>query len=483
MRRVRTLVVIGLALSIGFGATASATGKGLADPIPGRLPRAPFSVSLETVATGLVAPTYATFAPGVPNRLFVTDQPGKIWSIDTSQHGIGHRSLFADLTSRSVRLGDVSPGSSYDERGLLGLAFAPDYQQTGLVYTYQTQPWQKPADFSTEPGNRENCRAYGPPFHPRPCQNVITEWHVRDPHDPNTTIDPTSARELMRIDKPEFNHNAGTLAFGPDGYLYISVGDGGFGDDQGPGHVAGGNAQSLAPGNVLGKILRIDPRGHNSANHQYGIPATNPFVGRPGADEIYAYGLRNPYRISFDPVSGKLYATDTGQNNIEEVDVIRAGANYGWHLKEGTFTFDPGSPHDADDGVVTQNSPHQPAGLTDPIAEYDHTGPNGTVNGEAAVGGFVYRGRAVPQLAGRYVFGDYSRNADENEVGGRLFIVNQTGPVTQRVTVLPDSQTRNGDLPLFLLGFGRDNHGELYVLGNTTGGVSGTTGVVQRITQ
>jgi glucose/arabinose dehydrogenase len=482
MLRFRVLVVSAVALSVAFGTGAGAQEKGLSDPIPGRLPRARFSVGLETVASGLVSPTYATFAPGVANRLFVTDQPGKIWAIDISHRGIGRRSLFADLTSRSVRLGDVVPGSSYDERGLLGLAFAPDYQQTGLVYTYQTQPWQKPADFTTEPGVRQNCRAYGPPFHPRPCQNVIVEWRVRNPHDPNTTIDPSSARELMRIDKPEFNHNAGTLAFGPDGLLYISVGDGGFGDDQGPGHVAGGNAQSLAPLNVLGKILRIDPRGHNSANHQYGIPATNPFVGRPGADEIYAYGLRNPYRISFDPVSGKLYATDTGQNAIEEVDVIRAGANYGWHTKEGTFAFDPGSPNSPSDGVVTRNSPHQPAGLTDPIAEYDHTGPNGTINGEAGVGGFVYHGRAIPQLAGRYVFGDYSRKADQNQPDGRLFILNQTGPVTHRVTILPDNQTRNGDLPVFLLGFGHDNRGELYILANTSGGVTGTTGTVKLIT-
>lgn len=164
------------------------------------------------------------------------------------------------------------------------------------------------------------------------------------------------------------------------------------------------------------------------------------------------------------------------------VDVIRAGANNGWHTKEGTFAFDPGSPNSPDDGTLIRNSPHQPAGLTDPIAEYDHTGPHGTINGEAAVGGFVYHGRSIPELAGRYVFGDYSRNADENKTGARLFIVNQTGPVTHRVTVLPDSQTANGDLPLFLLGFGRDAHGELYVLGNTSGGVTGTTGIVQRIT-
>ena len=422
MLRFRALVVGAVALSVAIAPGAGAHGKTLSDPIPGRLHRAPFSVSLETVAAGLVSPTYATFAPGVPNRLYVTDQPGEIWAIDTSHRGIAARSLFGDLSGRSVRLGDVAPGSSYDERGLLGLAFAPDYQQTGLLYTYQTQPWQKPADFTTEPGVQRSCRAYGPPFRPRPCQNVIVEWRVRNPHDPNTTIEPSSARELMRIDKPEFNHNAGTLAFGPDGLLYISVGDGGFGDDQGPGHVDGGNAQSLARSTCSARscastLEETTPPTSNTASP----PPTRSSAA--GADEIYAYGLRNPYRISFDPVSGKLYATDTGQNAIEEVDVIRAGANYGWHTKEGTFAFDPGSPNSPDDGTLIRNSPHQPAGLTDPIAEYDHTGPHGTINGEAAVGGFVYHGRSIPELAGRYVFGDYSRNADENKTGGRLFIV------------------------------------------------------------
>src|SRR4051812_23950708 len=132
MFRFRVLLVSTVAFSMAIATGVSAQEKGLADPIPGRLPRAPFSVSLETVAAGLVSPTYATSAPGVANRLFVTDQPGKIWAIDISGPGIGRRRPFADLTSRSVRLGDVVPGSSYDERGLLGLAFAPDYQQSGL---------------------------------------------------------------------------------------------------------------------------------------------------------------------------------------------------------------------------------------------------------------------------------------------------------------------------------------------------------------
>ena len=210
---------------------------------------------------------------------------------------------------------------------------------------------------------------------------MVSEWAVRDPDAKQITVDPASRRVLMRVDKPQFNHNGGELAFGRDKMLYISLGDGGNADDEGPGHVPGGNAQSLADGNVLGKVLRIDPHGSNSANGQYGIPEDNPFVGAPGADEIWAYGFRNPYRFSFDRKSGRLLVADVGQNDIEEVDDVQAGGNYGWAVKEGTFLFEPGGP--TVDGSVTANSPGVPAGLSDPIAEYDHTAPGGVRCGEA----------------------------------------------------------------------------------------------------
>ena len=466
---------VGVALPPGLTLPSSSTSamSALSDPIPAPIRAGHIRVGLRTVATGMVSPVAGAFAPGIENRLFVADQIGKIWSVDIGRHP-GPKTLFADLSGLVVRLADIIPGSGYDERGLLGLAFSPDYPENGLVYTYLTEPWGRPADFSTQPGLQNNCDAWLP-FSPRPCQNVVLEWHVRDPNDPNTTIDMSSQRELMRIDKPQFNHNAGALAFGPDGMLYISVGDGGFANDVAPGHGVGGNAQSLAPGNVLGKILRIDPRGDNSANGQYGIPRDNPFVGRQGADEIFAYGFRNPYRMSFDQNTGQLWVGDVGQNDIEEVDIVRAGGNYGWHVKEGTFTFNPGVGLDPNGGFVSANSPGMPPGLIDPVAEYDHTAPHGSVEqGEAIVGGFVYRGSRVPALAGKYVFGDYSRVFGKPE--GRLFYMCASPNVTHRVCNLVV------DPGIAVFGFARDASGELYVLGNKTGVVAGDTGVVEMLT-
>jgi glucose/arabinose dehydrogenase len=473
--RISAAVVVGafvVALTLPAGAGVE---QGLDDPIPGALPTTTFSVSLDTVADGFTSPTSAAVAPGVPGRLFVTDQTGKIWSVDLST---GQKRLFGDLTPILAELGNVVEGSKFDERGLLGLAFDPNYERNGRLFTYQTQPWQRPADFSTEPGVKDNCRQYDPEFIPHPCQNVLTAWKVEDPSDPHTTIDLSSACELLRIDKPEFNHNAGAVQFGSDGMLYLSVGDGGFGDDQGPGHVRGGNGQSLAPLNVLGKILRIDPNGSNSANGQYGIPPDNPFVGKEGADEIWSYGLRNPYRISFDTATGDLWTADTGQNNIEEVDVIRRGGNYGWRLLEGTFRFHPGSPSSPEDSFVTRRHHHVP-GLIRPVAEYDHTGPDDTINGEAAIGGYVYHGASVPQFADHYVFGDYSHEADEGIASGRLFVVDPSGGVEHRVRiVLVDGAE---DFPMFVLGFATSADGELYVLANTTGTLEGRTGVLAQV--
>lgn len=261
---------------------------------------------------------------------------------------------FAEKTGRVVALrdGEVAARPVVDlsdevsqggEQGLLGIAFSPDGRH---LYTNHTD---------TDGDTR------------------ITEWTVEG-------VAAVSRREVLRVDQPFGNHNGGHLAFGPDGYLYAGLGDGGSAGDP------FGNAQSLD--SLLGKMLRIDPRPEDG--RPYGVPADNPFTDRPGArPEIWSLGLRNPWRYSFDRVTGDLWIGDVGQDAREEIDLQRAGSpggeNYGWDLVEGTLPFD------GDDA----------RGLTPPVFEYD-SDPVASV-----VGGYVYRGRALPSLRGRYVFGDF----------------------------------------------------------------------------
>ena len=351
-------VLVALVGAVALTAT-SAFAAGLQDPIPDPIPPAGVDIALKTVASGLESPVAAAVAPGHGNDLFVADQNGMLWGVTVDGRGDGHghghgdghgdgdghghrdgdgngngKWLVADLSGLLVDdLAKVIPGLAYDERGFLGVAFDPRFKHNGLLYTFTSENPTPTPDFTTQPGET-----------PGGGQAVVSEWAVRDPDAKQITVDPASRRVLMRVDKPQFNHNGGELAFGPDKMLYISLGDGGNADDEGAGHVPGGNAQSLADGNVLGKVLRIDPHGSNSANGQYGIPEGNPFVGAPGADEIWAYGFRNPYRFSFDRKSGRLLVADVGQNDIEEVDDVQAGGNYGWAVKEGTFLFEPGGP-------------------------------------------------------------------------------------------------------------------------------------------
>jgi len=461
MRLPRTITLAAVAVLAVAGPASAASP--LLDPIPAPIPVSKADIALKTVAGGMLSPVTGTVAPGDKDHLYIADQGGKIWAIDV--RGGASKRLVADLSGLLVStLGKVIPGLPYDERGLLGLAFDPAFDHNGLLYTFTTEDPTANPDFTTQPG-----------VTPAGGQTVISQWRVLDRKAEHLMVDPSSRRVLMRVDKPQFNHNGGELTFGPDGMLYIALGDGGNADDQGDGHVAGGNAQSLAPGNVLGKVLRINPHGRNSANGQYGVPRTNPFVGRAGADEIWAYGFRNPYRFSFDASSGRLLAGDVGQNDIEEVDVVRPGANYGWPIKEGTFLFDNGG---AGAGFVTKQSPGSPAGLVDPVLEYDHTAPGGVRCGQGApssacqgiavVGGYVYRGDKVEALRGRYVFGDYSRAFAQPL--GRLFVGKGSS-----VTSLPDPG-------IAVFGFAQDSRGELYVLGNRTGLLAGETGKVLRIT-
>ncbi len=436
------------------------------DPIPGLIAPSTTQVKLTTLKSGLVSPIGGAVAPGIANRIFVVDQIGKIWAIYVTGTRTGESQLFLDVSARLVPLGLFSP-LNYDERGLLGLAFHPDYQSNGLFYTFTSEPASGHApDFTTNTGPRT-------PLHPNEVeeQSVITEWHANA----DGTVDLSSARELLRIGKPQFNHNGGTLAFGPDKLLYISLGDGGSEDDEGPGHVLHGNAQSLAANNVLGKILRIDPLGRNSANRGYGIPASNPLVGRAGPDEIYARGFRNPFRMSFDATTGKLWVGDVGQNSVEEVDVVAKGGNFGWPAKEGSFLFDDGACLSDSGAFVYRDSPGVPARFADPVAEYDHVDGVGLPEVRVAViGGYVYRGKKIKGLQGRYVFGDYSGNLG-TPVAGHMFLLDANNQVRELI-----ASNRN-PLALAVLGWVRDQAGEIYLLANVSGTLTGTTGMVLKL--
>ncbi|HUE77337.1 MAG TPA: PQQ-dependent sugar dehydrogenase, partial [Longimicrobiales bacterium] len=286
-----------------------------------------------------------------------------------------------------------------------------------------------------------------------------------------------SERVVLEVPQPQFNHNAGTVAFGPDGYLYISLGDGGGGDDVGLGHVedwyeanAGGNGQDVEA-NLLGSILRIDV----DAGEPYGIPADNPFVGEAGLDEIYAYGFRNPYRFSFDQVSGTLLVGDAGQELYEEVSVVERGGNYGWNVKEGTHCFNTDDPATSRPSCPSTGEFGEP--LVDPVIEYDNA-KDGSGVGIVVVGGHVYRGDDIPDLNGIYIFGDFSESFQEP--GGIVLAGIPTGAGMWQLGELrfgPDAER----LGSFVLGFGQDLDGEVYVLTSQTGAPTGTTGRVHRI--
>jgi glucose/arabinose dehydrogenase len=444
----RDTLVLACLAALGF----ATVGRGQTSPLPGAVQPGTVHASFNTVATGLVSPVALMAAPGDPSDLYVVDQAGKI---DVIHNGVMQPTPLIDLTALE---NGVPLKPSYDERGLLGLAFSPGFANPAspgfhTLYTYQSEATgTAPANFAPAPGTV---------FQGIDHQNVLTEWKV-NPANP-AVVDTTTRRDLLREDHPALNHNGGTIAFGTDGMLYLGIGDGGTANDSGNGHLPNGNAPDLSV--IMGKILRIDPNSR-TGNRAYGIPADNPFVNTAGAlPEIYAYGLRNPYRFSFDQPTGRLLVGDVGQNNIEEADIVTAGGNYGWSVKEGTFLFNRTG---ANPGTIGANSPGSPNGLIDPVLEYDHTA------GTAIVGGFVYRGSLFPQLVGKYVFGDFSNGPFSGAPNGRIFYADlATGQINEF----------NLDAPLgrWLKGLGQDQSGEIYVLASSNLGPTGTTGVVMEL--
>jgi len=405
------------------------------------------TVGLKLVAKDLVAPLTLVPSPDLSGRRFIVDQIGVI-RILTSE-GKLLDNPFLDLRDRQVPL---SP--DYDERGLLGLAFHPGFAVNGRFFVYYSVPLRPDAPQDWDHTDR------------------LSEFKV-SADDPDRA-DPNSERILLEIDHPYLNHNGGTIAFGPDHDLYLSIGDGGNKNDIGIGHTPGiGNAQDIT--NLLGKILRFDV----DQGQPYGIPADNPFVGQSGRPEIFAYGLRNPYRFSFD-MGGthQLYVGDAGQDRYEEVDIVTKGGDYGWHIKEGTHCFNP-----QDEEHPPRSCPNTgPRGepLIDPVIEYNHPElPNGI--GEVVVGGYVYRGESMARLSGQYIFGDWSR--DEAEPDGSLLVATprENGNGRWHIRQMRIAGAPDGRLHHFVVGFGQDAAGELYVLVKDTAGPTGHTGKVYKL--
>jgi glucose/arabinose dehydrogenase len=407
------------------------------------------ALGLELVADGLVQPVTMAEPPDGSGRLFVVDQIGRIRVVDADGELLA--APFLDVAAKMVTL-----RAGFDERGLLGLAFHPDYASNGRFYVYYSAPPRLAGYDHT---------------------SRIAEYTVSS--DPDVA-DPLSERTLLEIDQPQFNHNAGTLQFGPtDGYLYISVGDGGGAHDIGFGHVEdwyevneGGNGQDIEE-NLLGNILRIDVDGGDP----YGIPSDNPFVGMAGLDEIWAFGFRNPYRFSFDQGgSHDLLAGDAGQHLWEEVSVVVRGGNYGWNVKEGPACFstdDPMVPLEDCPDVDPDGRP-----LRDPEIAYLNAAQPGGL-GVVVIGGYVYRGDAVPQLRGRYIFGDFSTGFFPPD--GLVFMAKPArGNSPWHIQELSFPE-RGGRLGEYVLGFGQDAAGEVYVLTSETAGPTGSSGKVYRL--
>jgi glucose/arabinose dehydrogenase len=336
-------------------------------------------------------PILLTHAGDGSNRIFVPSQQGVIHSFKNDRDATA-TNVFADISDR------VTYKDSENEEGFLGLAFHPKYKQNGEFFAFYTAS----------------------KLEPHTC--VVSRFKVSK-NDPNK-FDPSFEEELLRIPAPFWNHKGGTICFGPDGYLYIAVGDGGAANDPYK------NGQN--PGSLLGKILRIDVD-HKTNGKNYGIPKDNPFVGKAdAAQEVYAWGVRNPWRIAFDRKTGHMWVADVGQNLWEEINVITKPSNLGWSIRESAHTFGP-------EGIGVRDD------VVEPIWEYDHQ------LGKSITGGHVYRGKKFPELEGKYLYADY--------VSGLIWALHYDEAAKKVVS--------NEGIPskmMPIVSFGEDEAGEAYFM-------------------
>ena len=392
------MVVIAVILTVALVALASGCNR--AEPVPAPTPAFPVSASptrtaslaLDPVLTARRFQSPTNLVQAGNGRVWVSEQAGRIWTFDGLDLAEVVASETLDITGR------VS--SSRTEEGLLGLAIDPNRPLHLYVYYSAANP----------------------------RRSVVSRFTITADE---STVDPASELVILEVEQPYANHNGGQMAFGPDGYLYIGLGDGGAAGDP------LGNGQDTST--LLGSILRIDVS-PASPEHPYAIPPDNPFAADSpetnGRGEIWAYGLRNPWRFSFDRETGALWAGDVGQNRWEEIDLIQRGGNYGWNVLEGNHCFRP-------------SNDCKRAGAVPPVWEYPLDGEPCSV-----IGGYIYRGSAIPWLKGAYVYGDFC--------SGRVFGLRYADGKVMDHRQLADADVR-------IMSFAQDNNGELYLLSQESG--------------
>jgi glucose/arabinose dehydrogenase len=405
----------------------------------------PIAGAAVTAGPGLSSPLQVTHTNDGSGRLFIVDQIGQIRVVDG---GSLLGTPFLDIS------GLITPlESGYDERGLLGMAFHPQYSTNGRFFVRYSRP-------RTSTGS-EPCDMDARGCH----EEVLAEYAVLGDPLTSNVADATSETIILAISKPQWNHNAGSVAFSSDGLLHFGMGDGGGAHDgitdAPPSHGPIGSGQD--PDTLLGKMLRIDV----DSGSPYAIPPSNPFASSAGADEIYAMGFRNPYRFSIDSGTGDIYVADVGQNRFEEIDVVTLGGNYGWAAREGAHFFNPFAPNSNPGSChsVFVTGGVDCASLDDPIAEYSHSS-----GGLAVVGGYVYRGLVYPDMFGMYVFGDFSADFGPT---GRLYYLDPSA--TPLITVQEFHLPDGAPLGKVLKGFGEDEDGELYVCASSDLGPGAST--------
>lgn len=398
------------------------------------------NIKLEPFVTGVNSPLVMTQPKG-DDRMFVAQQDGRIKIVKNGKITgtfLDIRHLITDILH------------DFDERGLLGLAFHPDYASNGKFYVAYSGHLNYQDDLAKMLWYSHS--------------NVVAEFTVSA--EDEDVADPNSMRIITSIAWPQFNHNGHWIGFGPDGMLYISTGDGGYANDWGIGHNPEiGNGQDLATN--MGKILRVDVDG----DYPYAIPADNPFVKDNNAnDEIWAYGLRNPWRCSFDMGgNNELFCADVQQNSYEEVDIITKGSNLGWRVMEANHCFDFLKPNEHPKSCDN-------AGMTAPIIEYNHCSakPDGCL-GTSITGGYVYRG-AHKAWDGKYIFGDWSKSFATMD-GQILIGSNNGGKWSLDVAKVTNM---DGKIP-YILAFAQGNDGEVYALTSVTTGPNGHLDTIYKI--